>query len=161
MGSIWCSFVSEIPIYNLRLRIRIYKPPILSALYHHRCWLHLLLITVWMVFFMSGTEPPFFKQAKMWTLSIHLTWSLLHTSDVWLPPCVLEFQVALLDAAASCVKWWISKVLLSPCGYIHHIGMTQYNVAWGLRGHTHLAVVFTLGFYALIFAQSLSDYYVL
>ena len=38
-----------------------------------------------------------------------------------LPLCIIQFQVAFLDALADCIEWqWFSKVLLSPCGYVHH-----------------------------------------
>ena len=42
-----------------------------------------------------------------------------------LPLCIIQFQVAFLDAVADCVEWqWFSKVLPSPCGYVHHGSMT-------------------------------------
>ena len=42
-----------------------------------------------------------------------------------LPLCIIQFQVAFLDAAADCVEWqWFSKILPSPCGYVHHGSMT-------------------------------------
>ena len=50
--------------------------------------------------------------------------------------CIIQFQVAFLDAEADCVEWqWFSKVLLSPCGYVHHCSMTVFpnNTAWGPR----------------------------
>ena len=38
--------------------------------------------------------------------------------------CKIQFQVAFFDAVADCVKWqWFSKVLPSPCGYVHHDSM--------------------------------------
>ena len=42
-----------------------------------------------------------------------------------LPLCIIQFQVAFLDAPADCVeRWWFSKVHPSPWGYIHHGSIT-------------------------------------
>ena len=42
-----------------------------------------------------------------------------------LPLCIIPFQVAFLEAAADCVEGQLfSKVLPSPCGYVHHGSMT-------------------------------------
>lgn len=55
--------------------------------------------------------------------------TLLHRTALVLPPCVTEFYVAFLEAAAhgdsSFPKPW------SPCGCIHHSSMMPYNLmAW-------------------------------
>ena len=68
-----------------------------------------------------------------------------------LPLYIIQFQVAFLDAAADCVEWqWFSKVLPSPCGYVHHGSMDGFsnNTAWGLDGHAHSAAVTALGLLA-------------
>ena len=45
-----------------------------------------------------------------------------------LPLCIIQFQIEFLDASADCVEWqWFSKVVLSPCGYVHNGGMTVYQ----------------------------------
>ena len=39
--------------------------------------------------------------------------------------CIIQCQVAFPDAAVDCVEWqWFSKVLPSPCGYVHHGSIT-------------------------------------
>ena len=68
-----------------------------------------------------------------------------------LPICIIQFQVAFLDATADCIEWqWFCKVLPSPCGYVYHDGFSD-NTAWGLDGQAHSASVSALGLYALIF----------
>ena len=43
----------------------------------------------------------------------------------WLLLCIIQFQVAILHAAADYVEWqWFSKWILSPCGYVHSGSMT-------------------------------------
>ena len=66
-----------------------------------------------------------------------------------LPLCIIQFQVAFLDAAADCVEWqWFSKVLPSPCGYVHHGSMTVSQTIPEGSMVTHSAAVSALGLYA-------------
>ncbi len=84
-----------------------------------RLLLHLLLMRVWMVPLVFGTEnwTSIFPRNK---LKYGLIWPR-HT----FPPSFQEIQVAFLNAAANCGKWQrFSEVLLSPCGYISHRCMT-------------------------------------
>ena len=73
------------------------------------------------------------KQAEMWTFTVFRSMTsgpensaaFLRKINKCLPLCIIQFQVAFLDAAADCVEWqWFSKVLPSPCGYVHHGSMT-------------------------------------
>jgi len=79
-------------------------------------------------------------------LSVHLqwarvqrTWLFLHWADIWLRPCVIQFQVTSLNASADCVEWnlffqdtpeptWLYR---SQCwnSFIS-------SATWVLKGHT-------------------------
>ena len=106
-------------------------------------FLHFSLVTVWMIFFIFGTVESNvrFPPKTSWNLdssdqrtrlSVHLRWLQVQRTrrrfcakliNAFL--CIIQFQVAFLDAAADCVEWqWFSKVLQSPCGYVHHGSMT-------------------------------------
>ena len=50
---------------------------------------------------------------------------IMGTVDVWLPLCIIHFEVTFLDAVVDSVELqWFSKTCVSPCGYIDHDGMT-------------------------------------
>ena len=56
-----------------------------------------------------------------------------------------NIKTQFLTAAADCVEWqWFSKVLPSPCGYVHH-GSMAVSQTIPLDGHAHSAAVSTLG----------------
>ena len=89
--------------------------------------------------FIFGTsiQRPFFPKTS-WNVDLskqrtHLHWlQPLRTREVFLCKinkclslCIIQFQVAFLDILAECVEWqWFSKVLLSPCDYVHHGSIT-------------------------------------
>ena len=51
--------------------------------------------------------------------------AFLHKINKCLLLWIIQFKVEFLDAAADCVEWqWFSKVLPSPCGYVHLGSMT-------------------------------------
>ena len=67
-----------------------------------------------MVFFIFGTFPLSFGPFQM-TLGPKNLAAILRKIYKCLPLCIIQFQVAFLDAVADCVEWqWFSKVLLSP-----------------------------------------------
>ena len=123
------------------------RSPMLWALMHPQTiteagFLHFPLVTVWMVFFIFGMWNPTSvlpgldspdQRTRFHCLSVHLRGlsaqrtrgAFLRQMIKCLPLCIIQFQVAFLDAQADCVEWqWFSKVLLSPRGCVHHGSMT-------------------------------------
>lgn len=78
----------------------------------------------------------------------------LQRVDVWLPPGIIQYQVAYLDTETDCVKGqWFSEVLY--CKVTIYIYVSQKDdgffssAAWGLKDHVDSTVFFYLALYAL------------
>ena len=115
-------------------------------------FLHFSLVTVWISLFhlwhLQSNICFSQKQAEMRTrltrqqvftvYSVHLekltsgpgnSAEFLRKINKCLPLCIIQCQVAFLDAATDCVEWqWFSKVLLSPCGSVYHGSMTAFVI---------------------------------
>ena len=113
------------------------------------------------------------QRTRFHCLSVHLRWlsgpenSAAFLCKIYkcLPLCIIQFEVAFLDAAADCVEWqWFSKVLPSPCGYVHHGSMTvSQTIPPEGSMVTHIQQSFSaLGIYTPIFPLTpwiFSQYY--
>lgn len=64
--------------------------------------------------------------------------AFLHRINEWLPPPEIQFYIAFLYSVAI-----VTKLLLSPCNYIHYGSMTvsRAMLPEGLKSHAHSIVV--------------------
>ena len=71
----------------------------------------------------ENTFPLSFSPSQM-TSGPENSAAFLHKINKCLPLRTIQFQVPFLDAAVDCFEWQLfSKVLPSPCGYVHHGSM--------------------------------------
>ena len=147
------------------------RSPMPWALMHHHtiteagfCTFQLVTVCMFFIHLWHVESDICFsqKQAEMWTCltRVHVSTVFQSISDYFcaqiilavflhkinkcLPLCVIQFQVAFLDAAADCFECqWFPKVLPSLCGYVHPgtITVSQTIPLDSLDGHTHSAAV--------------------
>ena len=54
--------------------------------------------------------------------------AVLHLAVIWLPLCIISFQVKFLHAAEEgLMSQWLPKVLLRPFGFIDHGGTSVHS----------------------------------